>query len=116
MQVQLLDPSWQNKIDEIGFKYSPADPDMWLRPAIKPYKEEYYDYILMYVEDILAISMNPTEILKSMEGKTVKYKNGNIATTEIYLGEKLKQKLMNGHMCWTINSYDYVIAAVQIIK
>ena len=63
------------KFDEIGFKFSPVDPDMWLRPAIKHDGEEYYKYVLMYVHTILAISMDPTEILKSMEGKTVKYKN-----------------------------------------
>ena len=64
------------KLDEIGFKYSPADPDVWLRPAIKPDSEEYFDYVLIYVKNILAISIDLTEILKSMEGKTVKYKNG----------------------------------------
>ena len=59
--------------------------------------------------------MNPTEILKITEGKTAKYKNVNIAPPEMYLGEKLKQKMMNGHMWWTITSYYYVIAAVQTI-
>ena len=100
------------KLYEIGFKSSPADPNVWLRPAIKSDGEEYYEYVLLYVGDILAISMNPTETLKSMEGKTVKYKNGKIAPPEMYLGGNLKQKLMNGHMCWNITSYYYVIYAV----
>ena len=52
---------------------------MWIRPVIKPDGEEYYEYILMYVDDILEISIDPTGILKSMEGKTVKYRNGKIA-------------------------------------
>ena len=71
------------KLDEIGFKSSLSDPDVWLRPAIKPDGEEYYEYALMYVDYILEISIDPTEILKSMEGKTVKYKNGKIAPPEI---------------------------------
>ena len=54
------------KPDEIGLKSIPADPDVWLRPVIKPHGEEYYEYILVYVDNILAISMNPNEILKSM--------------------------------------------------
>ena len=29
-----------NKLDEIGFKSSPADTDVCVRPAIKPYSEE----------------------------------------------------------------------------
>ena len=70
----------------------------------------------MYVDKILAISIYPTGILKSMEGKTVKYKNGKIAPPEMYLGPILKRKVINGNMCWTITSYEYVIAAVQTIK
>ena len=104
------------KLDEIVFKYIPADPDMWLIPAIKADKEEEYEYVLVYVDNILAISMNPTEILKSMEGKTFKYKNGNINTPEMYLGARLKRKMNNGHMCWTITSYDCVVAAVKKTK
>ena len=46
-----------NKLDEIGFKSSPADPDVWLRPAVKPDGEEYYEYVVCHVDDILAISM-----------------------------------------------------------
>ena len=48
----------------------------------------------MKVGDILAISMNPTEILKIMEGKTVKYNNGKIAPPEMYLEENLRRKLL----------------------
>ena len=36
--------------------------------------EEYYEWVLMYVDNILATSMDPIAILKSMEGDTVKYK------------------------------------------
>ena len=60
------------KLDEIGFQSSPADPDVWSRPTVKPDREEYYEYVLMYVNDILTIAMDPISILKSMEGNTVK--------------------------------------------
>ena len=70
----------------------------------------------MYVDNILAISIDPTEIIKSMEGKTVKYNNGKIAPPEMYLVSRLKRKMINGNMFWYITSYDYVIAAVQTIK
>ena len=105
-----------NKLDEIGFKSSPADPNVWLRPEIKPDSEVYYEYVLMYLDDILAISIDPTEIIKSMEGKTVKYKNCKIAPPEMYLGVRLKRKMINGNMCCTITSYDYVISYVHTIK
>ena len=49
--------------------------DVWLRPDVKFNDNRYYEYVLMYVDDILAISMDTAAILKSMEGDTVKYKN-----------------------------------------
>ena len=55
------------QLDEIGFKSSPADPDVWLRPAVKDDGEEYYEYVMMYVDDILAISMRATEVLESLK-------------------------------------------------
>ena len=81
-----------NKPDDTGLKSRPDDLEVWLRPAIKPDGEEYYEYLLMYVDNILAIAMNLTEILKIMEWKTVKYKNVKIAQTEMYQEEMLKRK------------------------
>ena len=70
----------------------------------------------MYVDDILEISIDPTEILKSMGGKTVKYKNGKISPLEMYLVARLKRNMINVNMCWTITSYDYIISSVHTIK
>ena len=53
-----------------------ADPDVWLRPAVRYDVTEYHEYILMYVDDILEISVDSTSILKNLEGDTVRYKNG----------------------------------------
>ena len=43
-------------LDDMSFKPSQVDPDVWMRPATKPDGEEYYEYVLVYVDDILAIS------------------------------------------------------------
>ena len=104
------------KLDDIGFRSSHADPDVWLRPAVKHDGQEYYEYVMMYVDDILAISEDPTSILKSLEGGTVSYKNGKIEPPEMYLGAKLQLKNINAHTAWTISSTDYVKAAVQTVR
>ena len=103
-------------MDEIGFQSSPADPGVWLRLAVKPDGEEYYEWVLMYADDRLVIYMDPTSILKCMEGDTVKYKNGKIELPEMHLGAKLQEKGINGHSCWTISSTNYIKAAVQTVK
>ena len=66
----------------------------------------------MYFDDILAISMDPIAILKSMEGDTVKCKNGKIDPPEMYFGAKLQEKEINDYSCWTISNADYIKAAV----
>ena len=81
---------------------------------MKPDGDEHCEWVLMYVNNILAISMDPTAILKSMEGDTVKYKKGKIEPLEIYLGAKIFQ--LSGHLCWTISSTDCIKAVVQTVK
>ena len=104
------------KLDEIGFKSSPADPDVWLRPAVKPDGSEYYEYMLCYVDDILAISLNAVDVLLSIKGDDIKFKNDKIAPPEMYLGAKLQLKSINGHKSWTITSVDYVNAAIETVR
>ena len=104
------------KLDDIGFKSSPEDPDVWLRPGVKDNGEEYYEYVVLYVDDILAASVDPTGVLRSLEGDTVTYKNDKIEPPQVYLGAKLMKKEIDGITCWTISSVDYVNAATQTIK
>jgi hypothetical protein len=40
------------QLDSMGFKSTNIDPDVWLQPAVKPDGEEYYEYVLVYVDDI----------------------------------------------------------------
>jgi hypothetical protein len=43
----------------MGFHSSLAGPDIWLCPVVKPNEYKYYEYVLAYVDDILAISYDP---------------------------------------------------------
>ena len=92
-----------------------ADPDVWLRAATKTDGESYYEYVLMYVDDILSIYCDTHSILEEIQG-TFNFKNGKIETPEFYLGAKLQKKLIYGIQCWTISSQDYVKAAVKNVE
>ena len=102
-------------LDDMNFKPSRADPDAWIRPAIKLDNEKYYEYILVYVDDILAISHNPQQIMDGIQDR-FKFKGGKATVPENYLGSKLKFRQINGYGCWTISSYDYVQAAIKNIE
>ena len=103
-----------NKLDEMGFKSSVDDPDVWMRPAVKPDGEEYYKYILMYVDDILEIFMQPRDVMKEVEWR-FKFNNDKVEEPSSYLGARLQKKVINGWDCWTVTSLDYVKAAVATV-
>lgn len=44
---------------DIGYRPTKADPDVWLRPAVKPDGFQYYEMTLCYVDDILSMSHDP---------------------------------------------------------
>ena len=44
-----------------------ADPDAWMRKARKSYGTEYYEYMLLYVDDCLAISETPKEAVLQLD-------------------------------------------------
>ena len=71
------------KLDEINFKSCVADPDVSLTQAVRPDVTGCYEHILMYVNNILAISVDATKILNSLEGNTVQYNNNNIASPDM---------------------------------
>ena len=109
-----------NALEDLGFHSSYADPDVWMRAAIKPDGEHYYEYILCYVDDILCISEKAYDVMIDISHK-FKFKKDKIAPPENYLGAKLGKKSLwdadnNRHEMWTMSSVDYVKAAVKNVK
>ena len=51
---------------DIGYNPSKADPDVWIRPSVKPDGFEYYKMILCYVDDVLSILHDATKTMKGI--------------------------------------------------
>ena len=102
-------------LDDMGFKSSHADPDVWMRPAVKHDGEKYYEYILCYVDDILSISMEPERPMKEIQ-RAFKFKNDLIKPPEFYLGAKLQEKVINERKVWTMTSKDYIKLAIDNLE
>ena len=56
-------------LDNMGFKSSIEYPDVWIRPATKAQGEQYYKFILVYVDDLLAIIQYSVSVLKEVAEK-----------------------------------------------
>ena len=50
----------------MGFKSSISDPYVWIRPVTKAYGDQYHKFMLVYVEDLLAISQYPVSEIREV--------------------------------------------------
>ena len=51
-------------LKEMGFVPSKAEPDIWMRE-----KEDHYEYIAVYVDDLLVVSKDPQSIVETFKTK-----------------------------------------------
>ena len=99
----------------MGFKSSISDPDVWMIEATKGDGEEYYEYILVYIEDLFAISSDARLVILEVAEKFI-LKKDKIDPPEIYLGGRLAKKSLNGKYIWTISSVDYVKGIIKNVE
>ena len=100
----------------MGYVPTKADPDVWIRLAVKPCEFRCYEILLCYVDDVLIIS---EETLKTMKGiqRTFKLKDDKISEPEDYLGASLAQMMMSdGSNCWSMSLEKYVKAPVANVE
>lgn len=103
------------RLDDIGFKSSIADPDVWYRNVINNDGENYYEYVLVYVDDLLEISTDARSVMLEIAVK-FKLKKDKIESPRVYLGGRLSNKSLNGKDVWTMSSVDYVKAIVKNLE
>ena len=93
----------------LGYEPCRADPDLWFKVKVcLDDSFEYYKYVLLYVDDSLAISHDDTAALDQMD-KFFMMKKGSIGYPDIYLGAKLRKvQLDNGVFAWVMSPVKYV--------
>jgi hypothetical protein len=103
-------------LSHLGYQSSRGDPDVWFRPATKVTNEEYYEYLFVYTDDILAVGANPMEILTRIN-RYFKLKPDSIHAPDDYLGTKIRlTTLPNGVKAWGQSSSHYILNAVANLE
>ena len=69
----------------LSYVPSKANPDVFIRSAVKSNDFQYDEYILYYVDNIICISDNPSETIFGLQDK-FKLKDDNIEDPSTYLG------------------------------
>ena len=100
---------------ELYYLPTEADPDVWIRPAVKPNGFEYFEITLVYVDNIMSISHDPKATMEGIQ-TIFKLKDDKIEKPENYLGAQLPQRVINGRECWTMTSEQYVKAAIANVE
>ena len=102
--------------NQLGFKPTRVDPDVYIKPSAKPSGEPYYEMLLVYVDDCLVVSHDPNEVMKSIASE-FEVKNNEWGPPEFYLGAGIEKVTMPGAQdMWSMKSDKYVKNAVQTVK
>ena len=75
---------------QLSFKSTRDDPDVWIRADIRLDGGNYYEMLVVYVDDILAISHKETEVITEISS-FYKAKEGSIKPPDIYLGANIEK-------------------------
>ena len=105
-------------MEHLGFESCKGDPDIWMRKAIHPKDgREYWEYVLLYVDDCLCCSHRPRDVSEKEIGKYWTMKKGSVGPPMIYLGNKASHvTLVNGVKAWSFSSSQYVQGAVENVE
>jgi hypothetical protein len=100
----------------IKFTPSLADPVVWFKAACRPYGVEYYQYILVYVDDLLVLSHDAKQTMETVrKAYRLKDKPSEPIT---YLGATIKKWSIPGECrpVWGMNSQCYIKEAIRCLE
>eukprot|EP00957_Ditylum_brightwellii_P143521 10933973-Ditylum_brightwellii.AAC.1 len=98
----------------LGFASCPADPDTWMRLTTHSDGYKQYEYILLYVDDALAIGEHPEKFLCQGIGKFFQLKEKSFGSSKVYLGGSICKRILdNGVEAWGFSSSQYGQTAVK---
>ena len=105
---------------EASYVSCKADPDVWMRPACKKTGEKYYEYVLIYVDDILCISHDPMKTMSHLQN-TYRLKDGTVKEPDTYLGAQFGKYYIPGSddptkPRWSMSSDKYVTQAIKDVE
>lgn len=115
--------SWRamfnSTITEMGFMPTVADPDAYRRQNAKPDGFKYYEYILVYVDDVLIISHSPQVHLARIQS-SYELNPSSIGPPTRYLGADVEKVTRpgdpSGMEYWSFSAHTYVKNAVKNVK
>jgi Reverse transcriptase (RNA-dependent DNA polymerase) len=108
------------ELQALGFTSIPSDPNMWMRQANNDNGQPYYEYVLVYVDNMLIMLHDPQGcVIDVMQAKG--YSCKDLGEPERYLGAQVGRfnlkhgELVVGH-CWYLSAEKYIKVAIDNIE
>ena len=90
--------------NHLGFQSSLSDPKVWFKAATDKSGNEYYTYVLVYVNDFPFVDKDPWNYMSMLESKYM-VKPSSIWDPKVYLGSDIGELLYrHGSYAWTMIS------------
>ncbi|CAJ1933829.1 unnamed protein product [Cylindrotheca closterium] len=103
--------------EQLEFQPCRGDMDVWRRPCQRKDGLKYYEYILVYTDDVIAISENPKAIMDKLNNFFV-LKPDLIKEPTTYLGATISKHKLDGddYFTWAIGSEAYLQESLRVVK
>ena len=89
----------------LDFESCLADPDVWMRSAVKADSTECYENILLCADDDLVVNENSEKVLRKGIGKCFDLKPESVGIPSIFLGRNVRNVMLeNGVHGWGFSS------------
>jgi hypothetical protein len=104
--------------DHMGFTSSYADGDVWMRKASKPTGELYYEYALVYVDDVMILSAKADAEIEELRAHfTLKIVEDPAKGPCRYLGATIGRYIHPDESAsWYISADDYLKKAIPTVE
>ena len=106
--------------EDLGYIPCVADHDVYYKPKIKPDGSEYYAYLIIYVDDILSIDLDPGKVIEEIN-QIFQVKEGSVNFPKMYLGTDVRKWTVQSvegisSQCYALGSSSYIKEAIKVAK
>jgi hypothetical protein len=105
---------------DMGYVTCVSDHDVWMKAKVKPTGDEYWEYILIYSDDILVMSHELQMVMLGLM-KAYTLKEGSVAKPKTYLGADVAEHIFSDAVDpetirWSLSSDTYIKRAIADVE
>ena len=98
-------------LNDMEYVPTKTDPDVWLKPVVKPNGTEYYKIMLLYAYNVIHLSHDIAPAMETL-GKSYRLKDDTYGEPDHYLGANVKKVWVGQRILFTMQCDDYVKSSI----